>query len=137
MDREYTNISDNDACLVWLPELETFHESLHNMVTDQQRQLKLSDVANLPIGHAPRILASFFRSVLDSDGSIYAECTGNPCPSFPPWPAPAETGGGVVIPCKYFILCDNKDFKHFVAQLQATLDKMPEGSVMKMSVVQK
>lgn len=108
------------------------------MVTDQQRQLKLSDVAGLPIGHAPRILASFFRSILDNEGAIHAECTGNPCPSFPPptWPAPAETGGGVVIPCKFFIVCYNKDLKHFVAQLEATLDKMSEGSVMKISVVQ-
>ena len=136
VDREYTNISDKDACLVWLPELETFPRSLHDMVTDQQRQLKLSDVAGLPIGHAPRILASFFRTVLDNEGAIHAVCTGNPCPSFPPWPAPTEIGGGVVIPCKFFIVCNDKDLKHFVTQLEATLEKMSEGSVMKISVVQ-
>lgn len=47
----------------------------------------------------------FFTSVLDDEGAIHAECTGNPCPSFPLWPAPAETGGGVVISCKFVIVC--------------------------------
>ena len=63
VDREYTNIVDKEACLVWLPDLETFNESIHDMVTDQRRQLQLLDIAGLPIGHAPRTLAGFFSEV--------------------------------------------------------------------------
>jgi len=53
---------------------------------------QLSDIAGLPIGHAPRVLAGFFWTVLDEDGSVYAVATGELCHSFPPWPAP-----GVVV----------------------------------------
>ena len=53
VDREYSKKKDPDACLVWLPPLETFPESVHDTVTDEKRQLKLSDVAGLSIGHVP------------------------------------------------------------------------------------
>jgi len=59
VDKEYTNIIDRDACLVWLPELEEFDDKLHDMITDHLRHLKLSDIAGLPIRHAPRVLAGF------------------------------------------------------------------------------
>lgn len=36
-------------------------------------------------------------------GEIYAEVTGQPVPSFHPWPEPNEEGGGVVLPCKYIL----------------------------------
>ena len=39
VEPEYTNIHDTDACLVWLPSLESFPESLHGTVTDDKRQL--------------------------------------------------------------------------------------------------
>ena len=87
MEKEYTNIIDKAACLVWLPELEEFGEKLHHMITEHQRHLKLSDIAGLPVGHAPRVLAGFFRTVLDDDGSVNAVATGELCQSFPPWPA--------------------------------------------------
>jgi len=103
VDREYTNIKDMNACLVWLPPLDQFKENMHSMVTDAKRVLKLSDVADLPVGHVPRSLAGLFRSVLDEGGEIFAEATGEPVPSFPPWPAQNEEGGGVVIPATYFI----------------------------------
>lgn len=60
VDREYTNINDKDACLIWVPELTTFDSNLYDMVTDEQKNLKLSDIAGLPIGHVPRVLASCF-----------------------------------------------------------------------------
>jgi len=44
VDKEYTYIIDRDACLVWLPELEEFDDKLHDMITDHQRHLKLSDI---------------------------------------------------------------------------------------------
>ena len=81
MNKEYTYIIDRDACLVWLPELEEFDDKLHDMITDHQRHLKLSDIAGLPIEHAPRVLADFFWTVLDEDGSVYAVATGELCQS--------------------------------------------------------
>lgn len=135
VDREYTNIADMEACLVWLPDLETFNENVHDLVTDQTRQLKLCDIAGLPIGHVPRILAGFFRTVLDEKGSIYAITTGEPCPSFPPWPAPSEKGGGAVIPCSYFIKCSPCNFESNVCILHSTLDQMKEGSAMNVSFI--
>ena len=103
VDREYSNIKDLNACLVWIPVLSHFKENVHSMITDAKRLLKLSDVADLPIGHVPRSLAGLFRSVLDGGGEIFAEATGEPIPSFAPWPAYNEEGGGVVIPATYFI----------------------------------
>lgn len=96
IDREYTNVKDEYACLVWLPQLESFPPDIHGMVTDEKRQLKLSDVAGLPIGHVPRCLSQFFCTIIDQGGEIKAETTGHPVPSFPPWPAPNEEGGGGV-----------------------------------------
>lgn len=132
IDREYTNISDKDACLVWIPELSDLDGNLHNMVTDKERNLILSDIAGLPIGHVPRILASCFYEVLDNGGTVYATATGEPVPSFPPWPAPQEKGGGVVIPCSYTLLVDNLDVT--VKMLSETLSKMKEGNVMKINI---
>lgn len=132
VDREYTNISDIDACLVWMPELTSFDKHLYNLVTDKQRNLMLSDIAGLPIGHVPKILASCFRNVLDSGGKIFATATGEPVPSFPPWPAPNEKGGGVVIPCFYTLIVNNLD--ETVNMLSDTLSNMSEGSVMDIKV---
>ncbi|XP_060569524.1 uncharacterized protein LOC132727941 [Ruditapes philippinarum] len=38
VEPEYTNIHDTDACLVWLPPLESFQTLLHDSVTDQKTQ---------------------------------------------------------------------------------------------------
>ena len=132
VDREYTNINDRDACLVWIPELSTFDETLHSMVTDHQRNLMLSDVAGLAIGHVPRILASCFRDLLDSRADIYATAMGDPVQSFPPWPAPSEKGGGAVIPCSYTITV--KNVPETLELLKKTMSTMPEGSVMNIKV---
>lgn len=53
------------------------------MVTDEKRQLKLSDDAGLPIGHVPRCLSDFFCTIIDQGGEIKAETTGKPAPSLP------------------------------------------------------
>ena len=58
--------------------------------------------AGLPVGHVPRTLAGYFRSVLE-DGCVFAEVTGDPIPSFSPWPEKDEEGGGIVLPCNYII----------------------------------
>jgi hypothetical protein len=52
-----------------------------------------------------------FSAVFYQDGEVTAETTGQPVPSFPPWPTPNEEEGGVVIPCKYFI--DLMKFKNY------------------------
>jgi len=130
VDREYTNIHDICSCLVWLPSLSSFPAAIHECVTDEKRHLKLSDVAGLPVGHVPRGLASCFRSILDIGGHVYAIPTGDPLPSFPPWPALNEKGGGVVIPCYYTIHCSYRD--QCRALVRSALDSMPEGSTMRL-----
>ena len=96
------------------------------MVTDCKRNLVLSDIAGLTVGH--RVLASCFYQLLDSGGIIYATATGIPVPSFPQWPAPTEIGGGVVIPCFYTLVVEDLD--KTIEMLSATLLKMSEGRVM-------
>ena len=54
VDREYTNIHDENACLVWLPPLDHFPKHMHSEYRDTKRQLKLEDIAGLPAGHVPR-----------------------------------------------------------------------------------
>jgi len=54
VDREYSNTHDKSACLVWVPPLEDFPSNIHSMFTDETRQLKLEDIADLPIGHVPK-----------------------------------------------------------------------------------
>ncbi|XP_052759924.1 uncharacterized protein LOC128202810 [Mya arenaria] len=129
VDREYTNIKDLNACLVWIPSLDQFPQNVHEMVTDTKRFIKLSDIADLPIGHVPRSLAGLFRSVLDEGGEIFAEATGEPVPSFPPWPAPNEEGGGVVLPASYFIYA-KQNIKMVSSQLKNLLNALKEGSGM-------
>ncbi|KAH3832829.1 hypothetical protein DPMN_106125 [Dreissena polymorpha] len=146
--REYTNPIDKNACLVWIPDISKFNMSLHykevklqlldmtclhDMYTDDKRQLKLSDIASLPVGHVPGILSSCFRRILDSGGNIYAIVTGEPCPCFPPLPAPHEKGGGVVIPCRYVVVVH--DAGSIFATLTEVLSDMVEGSSMRLSIL--
>ncbi|KAH3713528.1 hypothetical protein DPMN_073320 [Dreissena polymorpha] len=132
VDRDYSNKKDPDACLVWLPALETFPISVHDTVTDEKRQLKLSDIAGLPIGHVPKILSNFFSLIINEGGTITAQVTGEPVPSFPPWPAPNEEGRGVVLPCNYVI--NHSDIKATFSKLCLFLEKSPEGSAMDLSI---
>ena len=132
VDREYSNTKDPSACLVWLPPLETFPKTVYNTFTDETRQLKLQDVAGLPLGHVPWILSSFFCAIMEEGGSIVAEVTGQPVPSFPPWPAPKEEGGGVVLPCNYVIR--HSDIKTQYSKLGLLLKNTPEGSAMELSI---
>lgn len=39
VDLEYTNITDQHASLVWIPELTHFPTELHNVTTDVKRNL--------------------------------------------------------------------------------------------------
>ena len=131
IDLEYTNVHDENAALVWIPELRDIPQNMHSIVTDAARFLKLSDIAGLPIGHVPRGLAIAFRQIIEYGGSVSALSKGEPRQTFPPWPAPHETGGGAVIPCDYFIKTEAE--KHVVL-LKETLNNMPEKTAMTLSV---
>ena len=110
--------------------MDTFSIDMHNMFTDEKRQLKLSDIAGLPIGHVPKCLSSVFRHDLDEGGEIHAEVTGEPVPSFAPWPEPQSEGGGVVLPCNYIISKTNITVLH--DKLFNLLKGLKEGSCMEL-----
>lgn len=50
------------------PTIEQIPPHMHDNITDEKRQLKLSDIAGLPIGHVPRCVSSHFRDILDNGG---------------------------------------------------------------------
>lgn len=134
VDREYTNIHDICACLVWIPPLSTFPQCQHEILTDEKRHLLLKDVADLPVGHVPRELAGCFRAILDMGGGcVFCEPAGDPVPSFPPWPAPHEKGGGIVIPCHYVIYPgENNDIEQCTIKIIQALQNMPAGEFMRL-----
>lgn len=69
--REYTNIHDRCACLVWIPPLSDFPKVRHDMVTEEKRRLFLKDIVELPVGHVPRGLAECFITNMDLRGVIF------------------------------------------------------------------
>ena len=36
VDREYTNLKDENASLVWIPELESFERQFHDALVDEK-----------------------------------------------------------------------------------------------------
>ena len=62
----------------------------------------------------------------------FAEATGDPIPSFPPWPAPQEEGGGVVIPANYVIVYS--DVQTLFNKVLDLFDNIAEGSSMKILI---
>jgi hypothetical protein len=76
VDREYTNIHDTSACLVWVPPITDFAEHRQFEVTDNKRELTISDMAGLPMGHVPKGIAGAFRTIMDTGGHICAVTTG-------------------------------------------------------------
>ena len=131
VDREYLNLEDVNSMLVWIPPLETFHQSFHNIVTDASRNLKLCDIADLPMGHVPRGLAGVFRQFMDqSDAEIVAIPKGLPCDSFPPWPPKAAKGGGVVVPAEYEISVADDKYNEYKTLLSSAIQLMAERHVL-------
>ena len=61
---------------------------------------QLADITGLPIGHVSRGIGWCFRSIMDENGSIFAEVLGEPQASLPAF---VEPGGGAVILCFYII----------------------------------
>ena len=104
------------------------------MVTDNARQLMLSDVAGLPVGHVPRELAPSFQVVLDNGGTVHAEPCGDPVPSTYPWPEQHEVGGGVVLPCDYIIKPVQLFYDETLEELRDTVSQMEARISMKIVI---
>lgn len=64
--KEYGNKHDPNACLVWVPELESIPRAMWNVVTDAKRGEIVKHIAGLPIGRVPIGLSSCFWNLLDS-----------------------------------------------------------------------
>ena len=67
-------------------------------------RIRIKFLFDQPSYMGPRI----FRLVLDDCGEIYAEALSEPVPSFPPWPAQHEEGGGVAIPAQTLYISSTK-----------------------------
>lgn len=132
---EYSNPHDTNATLVWMPGLETFPVPQRSKVTDEKRMLKIEDIAGLPVGHVPIGLSGCFRQLLNDGLFIKAVPTGEPIPSFPPWPAVQEKGGGVVIPCVYTISCSSADAVEIKQKITCAVDLMAESQVLEVNIV--
>ena len=124
VQREYSNTRDPSACLVWVPPLSDKPEDIHNMYTDIKCFLKVSDIADLPVGHVPLKFSGSFRAFLEKGCAITCEPIGLPCPSFLPWPQ--KEGGGAVIPCHYFIKCSSNLVEYLKKELKSAVGKMKE-----------
>ena len=64
--KEYGNRHDADACLVWVPELESIPLAMWSIVTDLKSGETVETIAGLPIGRVPRGLSSCVRALLSS-----------------------------------------------------------------------
>ena len=93
VDREYSNMKDKDASLVWVPDIDSLEEADKSFIV-HERKFVMSDIAGLPIGHVPQGLSSSIRQLLDKDCCIFAIPTGKAIPSFPPWQHKQEQKGG-------------------------------------------
>ena len=63
---------------------------------------------------------------------MFATVTGDPVPSFPPWPAPQAKGSGVVIPCSYALKV--LDANSTINNISDTLSTMSEGGAMTINI---
>ena len=64
--KEYGNKYDKNACLVWVPELESIPSEMWSIVTDAKRGETVETIAGLPIGRVPLGLSSCFWELLSS-----------------------------------------------------------------------
>ena len=56
--------------------------------------------------------------------------TGDPCQSFPPWPAPQAVGGGAVIPCTYSVEVFDGRGTEILNTISSAVARMKERSVV-------
>ncbi|XP_070552299.1 uncharacterized protein [Ptychodera flava] len=135
--KEYGNPHDQYALMIYVPELVDIEASMHNIVTDDKRDLVLQQVAGLPMGHVPYILSEGIYKCIDMKLASKVTCcvTGGPRQSFPPWPAVDEKGGGALIPADYFITVSDEHLSTAVKLVNDAIQKMAEKSVLEVVVV--
>ncbi|XP_078608065.1 uncharacterized protein LOC144880005 isoform X2 [Branchiostoma floridae x Branchiostoma japonicum] len=123
--REWDNPYDKDAFLVRMPHLANIPADKHDLVTDAKRGLTVRSIAGKDIGRLPaglcKILAELDRDGVLTDPTCVA--TGPPEPSFVPWPAPSDRGGGVVVRCKVLIDVHARDRQAIVETLWEGVDR--------------
>ena len=64
--KEYGNKHDPNACLVWVPEIDSIPEHKHNMIADAKRGETVKKIAGLPVGRVPEVFSSCFTQLLSS-----------------------------------------------------------------------
>ena len=64
--KEYGNKHDPNACLVWVPELDTIPEAMCYITTDAKRGETLLTIAGLPIGRVPQGQSLCFIELISS-----------------------------------------------------------------------
>ena len=64
--KEYGNKHDPHACLVWVPEINSIPEHMHNIITDAKRGETVKTIAGLPVGRVPEGFSSCFTQLLSS-----------------------------------------------------------------------
>lgn len=85
------------------------------------------------------MVQSFVRYLLltGTFNSSYSKQTGDPCLSFPPWPAPQFPGGGAVIPCEYIIKLKQGGSATTVRSgISAAVKEMAERSVLQIKIIE-
>ena len=132
-DREYSNMKDKDASLVWVPDIDSFEEEDKSFIVHERNFLMLADIAGLQIGHVPQGLSSAMRQLLDKDCYIFAIPTGKAIPSFPPpWPHIQEKKGGMVIPSQYVVRWEKMAISAAKAILKNAINEMQEKDAYKL-----
>ena len=75
---------------------------------------------------------SFLSLITKYDRVIlfFSKQTGDPCQSFPPWPAPQAVGGGAVIPCTYSVEVLDGRGSEILKTISSAVARMKESSVL-------
>lgn len=71
--KEYGNRHDPNACLVWVPELDSIPKPMWHTITDAKRGETVCTIAGLPIGRVPQGLSLCFSQLLSSSDIDYIE----------------------------------------------------------------
>lgn len=102
-----------------------------------KRNLKLSDIAGLPVGHAPRGLSLAFLQLIEYNCQIHALTIDNrrPMPKFPSMTPYYEKGRGrAVIPCDYVSKCSQDIINYAKKVISNAIGQRPERKDMALEV---
>ncbi|XP_077983099.1 uncharacterized protein LOC144437939 [Glandiceps talaboti] len=126
--KEYGN--GEHSLMIYLPELADIPEGMHDVITDDVRQLKLAQVASLPMGVVPSILnEGLYKCMFQEDAKVTCCVSGNPRQNIPP---PGEENeeeeDSAVIPASYHIYVDEDNCDAAYSHVQAAVAKLNEKS---------